>query len=203
VLLSSVRPFDLLLGKVVGVGAASLLQLGIWAGSAMLVASKFSAKSLGTSGVQAPASGGFTMPNISPELVLVTLVYFLIGFLLFAAVYAAVGAMCNSVQETQQFQMPVTVVAMLGYFGAFGAINNPGSQLARVLSFVPPTAPFVVPVRYAISPLPIGELALSMAVSVLGVLAVIWIAGRIYRVGILSYGKRPTPREVLRWIRAS
>lgn len=203
VLISSVRPFDLLLGKVLGVGAASLLQLGIWAGSAMLVAGKFSAKSLAAGGAQAAASGGFTMPSIAPELVLVTLVYFLIGFLLFAAVYAAVGAMCNSVQETQQFQMPVTVVAMLGYFGAFGAINNPGSQLARILSFVPPTAPFVVPVRYAISPLPLPELLGSMAVSLLGVLAVIWVAARIYRVGILSYGKRPTPREILRWIRAS
>lgn len=208
VLLASVRPFDLLLGKVLGVGAASLLQLGIWAGSAMLVAGKFSAKSVpvtgtGTGGqMPATASGGFTMPNISPELVLVILIYFLIGFLLFAALYAAVGAMCNSVQETQQFQMPVTVVAMLGYFGAFGAINNPGSQLAKVLSYVPPTAPFVVPVRYAISPLPLPELLASITVSILGVLAVVWIAARIYRVGILSYGKKPTPREILRWIRA-
>lgn len=204
VLVSSVRPFDLLLGKVLGVGAASLLQLGIWAGSALLVTGRISASRQAAvmSGGQVPA-GSISLPTISPELVLVTLTYFLIGFLLFAAVYASVGAMCNSVQETQQFQMPVTVVALLGYFGAFGAINNPGSQLARVLSFVPPTAPFVVPVRYAISPLPLPELLGSMAVSVLGVLAVIWVAARIYRVGILSYGKRPTPREIWRWIRVS
>ena len=203
VLVSSVRPFDLLLGKVLGVGAASLLQLAIWAGSALLVTGKFAASKSAAAAAGAQVPGGFTMPTISPELVLVVLTYFLLGFLLFAAIYAAVGAMCNSVQETQQFQMPVTVVALLGYFGAFGAINNPGSQLARVLSFVPPTAPFVVPVRYAMSPLPAVELGASIAACVLGVLAIIWVAARIYRVGILSYGKRPTPREIFRWIRAS
>ena len=204
VLVSSVRPFDLLLGKVLGVGAASLLQLGIWAGSALYITGKFATPKMSSgmagAGTPPPATA-FALPTISPELVLVTLAYFLLGFLLFAALYAAVGAMCNSVQETQQFQMPVTVVAMLGYFGAFGAINNPGSQLARVLSFVPPSAPFVVPVRYAMSPLPLPELIGSIATSILGVLLVVWVAARIYRVGILSYGKRPTPREVLRWIR--
>jgi ABC-2 type transport system permease protein len=207
VLVSSVRPFELLLGKVVGVGAASLLQLGIWAGSALYVTGHFSrppAGSLEASGAMSGAGGAApVLPTIPPELVFVALAYFLLGFLLFAAIYAAVGAMCNSVQETQQFQMPVMLVAMLGYFGAFAAINNPGSSLARALSFVPPSAPFVVPVRYAMSPLPLPELLLSIACCVAGVLVVTWIAARIYRVGILSYGKRPGLREIARWIRSS
>jgi ABC-2 type transport system permease protein len=97
---------------------------------------------------------------------------------------------------------PVTIQIVSGLFVMFKLLGEPNGQLAHVLSLVPPLAPFVTPARYSLSPLPLPELLLSVAVTALGVLAMAWVAGRIYRVGILMYGKRATVREIVRWIRA-
>ena len=202
VLISSVRPFDLLLGKVIGVGGAVLLQLAIWVGSAGVL-SAFSGKIFGSVGMPAQQAASITMPTITPDMLIVLLAFFILGFFLFASAYAAVGSMCNSTQETQQFAQPLTILVVFGFFGALAAIKHPDGAAARVMSFIPLTSPFVVPVRYAISPLPWTEVVASMLVTLAGGLAVIWIAGRIYRIGVLAYGKRPTPREIFRWIRAS
>lgn len=202
VLISSVRPFDLLLGKVIGVGGAVLLQLAIWAGSATIL-SVFRAPIAGSMGMPAPQAANISMPTISPNMLIILLAFFLLGFFLFASAYAAVGSMCNSTQETQQFAQPLTVLVLIGFFGALAAIKHPDAPAAQIMSFIPFTSPFVVPVRYAISPLPWTEVIGSMLVTLAGGLAVIWIAGRIYRIGVLAYGKRPTPKEIFRWIRAS
>lgn len=202
VLVSSVRPFDLMLGKVLGVGAASLLQLGIWAASAAIFG-RFSAHAASNMVADSGEKVSMTLPAIPTDLIIVTLVYFALGFLFFATAYAAVGAMCNTVQETQQAQFPVMAMMMAGYFGAFAAIGRPESTAAKVMSFLPPTAPFIVPTRWSTSSLPMTELLGSIAVCTLGVFAMVWLAARIYRVGILSYGKKPTFKDLWVWIRHS
>ncbi|MGB7213129.1 MAG: ABC transporter permease [Gemmatimonadales bacterium] len=201
VLISSVTPFYLLLGKVIGVGGAVLLQLAIWAGSGTVL-SVFRGPIAGSMGVPAQQAANISMPTISPNMLIILLAFFLLGFFLFASAYAAVGSMCNSTQETQQFAQPLTIMVLVGFFGALAAIKHPDAPAARIMSFIPFTSPFVVPVRYAISPLPWTEVIASMLVTLAGGLAVVWIAGRIYRIGVLAYGKRPTPKEIFRWIRA-
>lgn len=205
VLVSSLTPFQLLLGKVVGVAGAGLVQLAIWGGASFYISSIL-ARPATPSGVEQVAVDGtrqsFSMPNISPELIGVILLFFLLGFLLYSALYAAVGAMCSTQQETQQAAQPVTIVLAVGFIMVFSMINDPSSTLAKTLSFVPFFAPMVIPVRYALSPLPALEVLGAALSTAVGMVAVVWVAARIYRVGILSYGKRPTFAEIWRWVRA-
>jgi len=206
VLVSSVKPFDLMLGKVLGVGSASLLQLGIWGASATLLGRLAGGQGGGAAAVATADSAervSMTLPSIPTDLVIVTLIYFALGFLFFATAYAAVGAMCNTVQETQQVQFPVMGMLLAGYLGAFATIGRPESMAAKIMTYLPPTAPFIVPTRWSNAPLPLPELLGSIAVCTLGVLAMVWLAARIYRVGILSYGKKPSFKDIWTWVRRS
>jgi ABC-2 type transport system permease protein len=202
VLISSVSPFELLLGKVLGVGAVGLLQLGIWSGTGFYLASMFGSRS-GSVGSEEAVQAGFQMPNITPDLIGVVLLFFLLGFFLYAALYAAVGSMCSTQQEAQQTATPVTMIIVLGMIFMFSLVNEPSGNLARVMTFIPFFTPLVVPVRYAISPLHPAEVLLGVVVMILGIVAVVWIGARIYRVGILSYGKKPSLRDLWRWIRTA
>lgn len=201
VLVSSLRPFELLLGKVLGVGSVGLLQMGIWVGAAYGIATA-RVPLAGMLGVSAEAVSALPIPNIPLGLVLVFLLFFLLGFFFYSAAYAAVGSTCNTVQETQQAQIPITLMIIAGLMVMFKLLNEPNGQLAQIMSLIPPLAPFVVPVRYSLSPLPLPELALAAFTTGLGVLGMAWVAGRIYRVGILMYGKKASFREIFRWIRA-
>lgn len=198
VLVSSLSPFEMLLGKVIGVGAVALLQIGIWAGTAMVLTT-FKGQIAQLFGASADAAAGFSIPTVSPDMFLVFMLFFILGFLFYSAAYAAVGSMCSSVQETQQAHMPVTLLIVAGLFCMFALLSEPAGSLARTLSLIPFVAPFVTPVRYSFAPLPWTELAASAGMMILGVLAVVWLAARIYRVGILSYGKKASLREVARW----
>jgi len=199
VLVSSLRPFELLLGKVVGVGSVGLLQLSLWAGAAYLFgAGRGLFAGLGGAVAQVP---WLSIPRIPLGALLVFLLFFVLGFFFYAAAYAAVGSTCSTVEETQQASMPVTLVILTGLFMMFRLLDDPNGELAQILSMVPPVAPFVTPVRNALSPLPLPELILSVIVMALGLLAMAGLAGRIYRTGILMYGKRASLREVLRWLR--
>lgn len=204
VLISSMTPFQLLLGKVLGVAGAGLLQLAIWGGAGFYLTSVVAGRSA-TAGMDQLAADGtarsFDLPTVSVELVLVILVFFLLGFLLYSALYAAVGSMCTTQQETQQAAQPVTIILAVGFVSLFALLNDSSSSLARILSFIPFFAPMVIPVRYAISPLPLSEVLIAVASTLVGMVAVVWLAGRIYRVGILSYGKKPSIKELWRWVR--
>jgi len=111
--------------------------------------------------------------------------------------------MCSSQQEAQQANTPVTMCIGIAMVAVFALMNDPSSGMARLFSFIPLFAPMVVPVRYALSPLPVAEILASVAAMIVGILAVVAVAGRIYRVGILSYGKRPSLRELWRWVRTA
>jgi ABC-2 type transport system permease protein len=199
VLVSSLTPFQMMLGKVVGVGLVALTQIGIWASAAYYL-SKNSATVLGWFGVQPATAGGFTLPAMDPMLLVVFLSFFILGFLLFSSAYAAVGSMCSSVQDTQQAQLPVLMFIMVGFFSTFALLRDPSSAFATAAGFIPPLAPFVIPVRYSLSPIPLPELLAAGATTVIGMLAIVWVAARIYRVGILMYGKRASFKDLARWV---
>ncbi len=201
VLVSSLTPFQMMLGKVVGVGLVSLTQLGIW-GTAGVLLTTYKGAILGALGIASQNAGGFQLPTLPIGLVLVFLLFFALGFLLYSSAYAAVGSMCNTVQDTQQAQMPIMMFVIVGFFSTFALLKDPTGTFARVAGFIPPLAPFVIPVRYSLAPIPISELAISVVLTVLGMLAVVWLAARIYRVGILMYGKRASFRDVIRWVGA-
>jgi ABC-2 type transport system permease protein len=205
ILVSSLTPFQMMLGKVVGVGLVSLLQLGIWAGAAYGL-SKYQAKIMAFFGAGAAASAGpgvgSILPSMDPMLLAVFLIFFVLGFLFYSSAYAAIGSMCNTVQETQQAQMPIMMLTVTGWFSAFALLRDPTSAFAKVASLLPPLAPFVVPVRYSIAKVPLPDLLLSIGVMILGLLGIVWIAARIYRVGILMYGKRASFGDIVRWVRA-
>ncbi len=202
VLASSLTPFQMMLGKVVGVGLVALLQLGIWASIAAFLAKNQGAV-MRAFGVTPGAGPGLSLPAMPIDLLLVFFAFFVVGFLLYAAAYAAVGAMCSTVQDAQQMQMPVMLFVLAGFFSTFALMRDPNSTAAHVLTFVPMLTPFVVPLRYSISPLNPFELLISLTVTVLGMLLIVWIAARIYRVGILSYGKKASLKDMVRWIRTA
>ncbi len=201
VLMGSMRPFQLLLGKVLGVGAVGLVQLGVWAGTAMAL-TRFRAQLAGLFGVAPDSLRTMPIPEVSPGLLAVFLLFFVLGFLFYASLYAAVGSTCSTVQETQQASVPVTMTIAVGLILMFLLFGEPNGSLARTLSMLPPFAPFMTPVRHALvrlSPVEIGLSALAVAA---GVVAVAWLAGQIYRTGILMHGRRASLREVWRWLRA-
>lgn len=207
VLISSVTPFQMMFGKVIGVAGAGLLQLAIWGAAAFLgmraIAQRSMGESIAADGTQQSLSASGAAGGVSPELIGVILLFFLLGFILYSALYAAVGSMCSTQQETNQAAQPVTMTLALGFIMMFAMINDPGSTLARTMSFIPFFAPLIIPVRYAISPLSLVEVLGAALSTMLGVVFVVWLAGRIYRIGILSYGKKPTMKELWSWVRTS
>ena len=198
VLVSSLRPFQLLLGKVLGVGAVSIFQFLIWGVAGRLLLAR-----------RAPLAAGeaadelFQMPHVTGATFAVFMAYFLGGFFLYSAMFAAVGAMSSTEQEARQAQQPVSWMLVLSFISMFAMLNDPGSTLAVTLSLIPFSSPVAMPVRWAAGNLPASELALSLAILGAGIVAVTWIAARIYRVGILMTGKRPNLKELVRWVRAA
>ena len=202
VLVSSLSPFQLMLGKVVGVGSVGLAQLGIWGVTATLVTT-YRAPLAKLFGLSANAAAAIKMPEFRPDVLVVFLVFFVLGFLLYAAAYAAIAALCNSPQEAQQANSPITMMLVAGFVSMFSLLGDPSGSVARILSFVPMFSPLIVPVRYSLAPLSLAELLLSAGILLGTMLLVVWIAGKIYRVGVLMYGKRPRLSEVWRWVRAA
>ncbi len=203
VLVSSVRPFQLLFGKVLGVGAVSLLQFLIWG-----VAGRFLLGRRAALLSRAPGGGQdigqvFQVPHLSVATACVFVAFFLGGFFLYSAMFAAVAAMSSTEQEARQSQAPVTVLIMIAFFSSFATLANPESRLSVTLSLVPFTAPIATPARWAAGNLTWIEVATSFVLLVVGTIAVTWVAARIYRVGILMTGKRPSLRELVRWVRAA
>ena len=201
VLTSSLTPFQMLLGKVLGVGLAGLAQMAIWGGTVFMIGSQ-RMNLAGLFGMSADAAQSFPIPSMPPALLLVFLLYFALGFMLYGALYAAIGAMCNTIQETQQYAVFVTVFIMVGFFAVFALIKDPTGPLGVTMSYIPFFAPFTMPVRWSLTSVPPLELVVSLALMVVTLLACVWLAARIYRTGILMYGKKPSWRELWRWIRA-
>lgn len=231
VVISSVKPFQLMLGKIIGIALVGLSQFAIWVVSTFLLVTLVSTllfPELNMSPTDravaqdimsaAPAeteteavsedmeevmSALSTLKNIDFGVMLGSfLFYFLGGYLLYAAMFAAIGAAVDNETETQQFMLPVTIPLILSIFVLINAINNPDSSLAFWFSIIPLTSPVVMMARIPFG-VPYWEVILSMALLVGTFIAMTWLAGKVYRVGILMYGKKVNYREMLRWIRYS
>jgi ABC-2 type transport system permease protein len=194
VMLAVARPDDLLTGKLLGVGAVGLTQIAIWVMAAVLIAG---------SALAAPLlSGSFAIHFSLAEAVFFP-IYFVLGFFLYSAFFSGLAATCETAQELQMY-MPLAVIPVWISFGIIPyLLNNPGSGWSIAASLFPPTAPFVMVPRMGLETPPAWQFAASIGILVLSIWAVLWFSSRLYRVGILMYGKRATLPEMLRWLRYS
>lgn len=198
VIVSSVRPDTLLAGKVIGVGAVGLTQMLVWVTSGILFweqrAKVF--KMLGVANMPQIA-----FPAIDPIVLVALLLHFLLGYTFYASLFAAVGAMVSSQEEAQQASQPVLMLLIFSIIFVQPVMMNPTSDLANILSWIPFSAPIIMPMRMTATPVPPLEIAGSLAGVALACVAAIWLSARIYRVGLLMYGKRPSLKELARWVR--
>lgn len=200
VIVASVRPAQLLAGKVLGVGAVGLTQMIIWLAASLLMA-KYRAKLLSLVGVNVMPLIG--IPPISAGMLVALVLYFLLGYILYAALFAAVGAMTSTEQEAQQAQLPVVLLLVGGIMFLQPVLSAPDGTLAQVLAWFPFTAPIMMPLRMTAVEVAPWDIALSILALLASSYLAISFAARIYRTGILMYGKRASLREVVTWARRS
>ena len=200
ILISSVRPWELMLGKIIGVGSVGLTQLGVWILCGTL------ALTLGVPALAGarpdladPAAIAQGLPSM--EMVGLFIALFLGGFFLYASLYAAVGAMCSTEEEAQQAQFPVVFLLVAPILLLMPIMQEPHATWATVMSMVPFFSPVLLYARVGAGEIPLWQIGASLTFLYLGVLGGAWVAGRIYRVGILMQGKRPTLPELWRWVR--
>jgi ABC-2 type transport system permease protein len=193
-LFSSVHSFPLMMGKLIGISLVALTQLLIW-GLAVVAFTLY--------GVQMMASSGasFEMPQMPPTLFVYFFLFFLLGYFIYATIYALVGSMVTTAQEGGQVAMPVILLLVIGFYLAFPVIRSPNSSFAFWVSMIPFFSPITMLVRIVTQTPPLWQIALSLFIGAVTVVLLVWLAARIYRTGMLMYGKRATIPEVLRWVR--
>jgi ABC-2 type transport system permease protein len=198
VVVSAVHPTQLLAGKVLGVGAVGLTQQLIWVLSGVLLV-RFQQPIMSAMGL-----GGAPMvvPSVSLSTAVVFLVFFVLGFTFFTAMFAAAGSMVSSTQDAQQVATPLTLLIIPSILLLTPVMLEPNGALSRIVTLIPFTSPILMPVRMSLTNVPWFEVLGSIAILVLTCFAAIWVAARIYRVGVLMYGKKPSMGELARWIRA-
>ena len=222
ILVSSLKPFQLMLGKIVGIGAVGLTQFLIW----VVLIGTLSSIVMGVLGMQMPQQQAMEMANpefanAAPDtgelvdilsvingidfvsIVLSFLFYFMGGYLLYGALFAAIGSAVDAPSDAQQFMFPITIPLIVSYMGLFVfVLQDPNSTTSFWLSVIPLTSPIAMMGRISYG-VPFWELGLSMGLLVLGFLFTTWVAGKIYRIGILMHGTKPTYKILWKWIRAS
>jgi ABC-2 type transport system permease protein len=199
IIISSIKPLPLMLGKVIGVGCVGLLQLAVW-GVIAIVLLSFREELLSLFGFS--NVGDIDIPTLGVDDLAVIFIYFALGFFFYAAIYAAIGAMVNSEQEAQQAQIPVMLLLVAPMACVQIVAGDPRGAVAEVLTQLPFASPFLMPMRYFMDAVSLGEMIMSISILLVSLVAIVFVAAKVYRVGILSYGKKPTVRELWRWIRA-
>src|SRR5713226_9254655 len=189
ILFSSIRSFPLMMGKLVGVSLVALTQMGIWAAAFLII----SAWVVGGSSI--------TLPHIPPIVFVYFSLYFLMGYFIYSTVYAVVGSMVTTTQEGGQLAMPVVLMLIAGFFLSFNIIRSPNSSLAFWASMFPFFAPITMLVRIVTETPPLWQILLSLGIGAATIVGLVWVASRIYRVGMLMTGKKATIPEVWRWVR--
>lgn len=195
VLLSSVRPFQLMMGKLLGIGLVGLTQYVIWAATVILGSGFVAARvaSLGT----------FQMPRVSPTIMFFFVLYFLLGYFLFATLYAMVGAIVSGEEDAQQMQMPITMLMVMPMVFSSMVLRSPNGTFATIISLFPFFTPVTMFMRICLSQPPVWQIVLSIVLMIGAIVGAIYISGKIYRIGVLMYGKRPTLPELGRWLKYS
>jgi ABC-2 type transport system permease protein len=220
IIISSVKPYQLMMGKIIGNSLAGILQFLIWAivGALLFfIASTFLGLQMGASSAMSPemmeAAGNVDkMAKIQmylneianlplATLIISFIIYFIGGYFLYSSFYAAIGAAVDSETDSQQFLLPIIMPLILGvYIGFFTVINDPHGTIATVFSIIPLTSPIVMLMRIPFG-VPLWQLALSIVLLYGTFIFVVWFAAKIYRVGILMYGKKPTWKELYKWLK--
>ncbi len=214
IIISSIKPIQLMMGKIIGTTLAGILQFVIWAivGGILLVIANF-VFGLNTStpttemAVEASKLADFQLYFAEflklplASMLIYFLIYFIGGYFLYISLYAAIGAAVDNETDTQQFMFPVIMPLMLGvYIGFFTVMNEPHGTVATIFSMIPFTSPIVMLMRIPFG-VPFYEIALSIALLFATFIAIVWVASKIYRVGILMYGKKPTWKELIKWLK--
>lgn len=199
-LITAATPRQLLTGKVLGTAAAGLTQYVAIVGAAIIgfVANGPISDAMGISG-QSP----ITLPDLDLTMILSFGAFFLLGFLLYATLYAAAGSMVSRIEDVQQAAGPLIFLAMGGYFAAFTGLNDPDAAWVGVLSIVPFFSPYLMPARMLLTSVGIGEVLLALALLAVTLMGAIWLASRIYSAGVLMYGQRVGLRSIWRATRVS
>ncbi|HEY8022775.1 MAG TPA: ABC transporter permease [Thermoanaerobaculia bacterium] len=195
VVISSIRPTELMMGKLVGICLLGLTQMAIWCTTLVVLSTP------GFLAAMVALPEGVTLPVVTLPMVLNFGILFVLGFFVFASFYAAVGAAFNNVQEAQQVAGFIVFFLLVPLFLMFRIINDPDSTLAVVTSLIPPFTPLLMTLRVALQMPPLWQILLSYALTAGFIVLMVWIASRIYRVGILMYGKKPTVQEMWKWVR--
>jgi len=194
ILFSSIRSFPLMMGKLIGVSLVALTQFAIW-GLAFAAFALYGVAKLAEQGMAIP------LPHVPASVFAYLVLFFLLGYFIYATIYALVGSMVTTTQEGGQLAMPIILILVLGFYMAFPVIRAPNSPFAFWVSMVPFFAPITMLIRIVTQTPPFWQIALSLAIGFATVVLLLWLAARVYRVGMLMYGKRATIPEVLKWIR--
>lgn len=221
VIISSVKPFELMMGKIIGTALAGLLQFAIWGVFLVVIGivatSMFGVDPMELQNVNVPLEEVKGMKEVArseaqlifseiAKLPLFTMffsfvIYFIGGYLLYSSIYAAIGAAVDNETDTQQFVIPVLIPLMLGvYVGFATVISDPNGPISTVFSMIPFTSPIVMLMRIPFG-VPWWEILISFILLLATFLIIVWLAAKIYRVGILMYGKKPTYRELFKWMK--
>jgi ABC-2 type transport system permease protein len=195
ILIASVRPIELMLGKLAGIGLIGLTQLGIWIGTAIVITGPL------VVGLVTGLPEGFEIPTITAPVALNFLGLFIVGYFLYATFYAMLGSAFNNPQEAQQLASVAVVFVVLPWMFFMPILNDPDSTLAVVASLVPMFTPTLMMLRIAVKMPPLWQILLAYVLTIGLCLVMTWLCARVYRVGILMYGKKPTLRELWRWVR--
>jgi ABC-2 type transport system permease protein len=227
IMVSSVRPFDLMMGKIIGIALVGLTQLFLWGImiTALIIGSQvFFSGGIDSAAIQQQAAAMQTPNMASPmavdiqqmsetdlffqtlstinltEIAIYFVLYFIGGYLMFAALFAAIGASVNQQEDTQQFMMPITILLVFALYAGIYSVDNPDGPLALWCSFIPISSPIVMMMRLPFD-IPLWQKLLSIVILYASAIGVVWFSAKIYRVGILMYGKKPTIKEIIKWIK--
>jgi ABC-2 type transport system permease protein len=197
VLVSSVRPFELMAGKILGVAGVAFTQFFIWIASLGLL--------LTYGAVMGAAMGGTSLPGVHiPISILIwTAFFFFGGYFLYSSMFAAIGGACSSEQDAAQLQWLAMGPLMFSMFVYWVVLTNPSSTSSIVLSEIPFLSPVLMPLRISVQAPPVWQMVLSVALLFATIFCAIWASAKVYRIGVLMYGKRPTVPELVRWLRYS
>ncbi|TYP94914.1 ABC-2 type transport system permease protein [Fodinibius salinus] len=216
VIASSVKPIELLCGKLAGIGSLALTQMTIWiiflfglGAAAGPIASMFLSTQMeqmpeAAQATQAPQGfdpSTLTLPTIETSIFVYFVIFFVLGYLIYSSLFAAIGSAVDSEADTQQYMFPIMIPIMIAYFIMFRTMENPDGMLSVVGSLIPFCTPIVMITRIAITDVPFWQIGLSILLMVGTFAGTMWLSAKIYSVGILSYGKTANLKELLKWIR--
>jgi ABC-2 type transport system permease protein len=180
-LISSCTSEQLLAGKILGLSALGLTQIIIWSLIGMTLV------------------GGAVIPPAAFDNILIMLVYFITGFVFYTTIFVGIGSIVTTEQEAQQMTTYISLILILPVVVAMPAIQNPESMMVKVMSYIPLTIPSIMLLRFKIAPVPLIDIIITLSIMFVSTIVTLKIAAKIFRIGILSYGKKPTIKELIQW----